>query len=140
MFVLSSSPQSENITPLTSKHPEISSLLQEYDDVFQEPRDLPPQRPVDHFITLVDAAKPVNQRPYRLPHHQKNATEDLIKHMLASHMIRPSISLYSSLVILVKKKHGSWRMCVDYGLLNSNTIDNKYPIPIIEYLLDIERG
>jgi hypothetical protein len=60
MFVLSSSPQSENITPLTSKHPEISSLLQEYDDVFQEPRDLPPQRPVDHFITLVDAAKPVN--------------------------------------------------------------------------------
>jgi hypothetical protein len=62
--------------------------------------------------------------------------EELIKQMLDSHMIRPNISPYSSPVIFVKKKDGSWRMCVDYRALNSNTIKNKYLIPIIEDLLD----
>jgi len=62
--------------------------------------------------------------------------EEHINHMLKSQLIRPSISPYSSPVILVKKKDGTWRMCVDYRQLNSNTIKNKYPIPIIEDLLD----
>ena len=82
----------------------------------------------------------VNQRPYRLPFHQKNALEELIKHMLASQMIRPSLSPYSSPIILVKKKDGTWRLCVDYRQLNSNTVKNKYPIPIIEDLLDELHG
>ena len=56
--------------------------------------------------------------------------------MLASQMIRPSLSPYSSPVIMVKKKDGTWRLCVDYRQLNSNTVKNKYPIPIIEDLLD----
>jgi hypothetical protein len=118
------------------QHPAITSLLQEYEAIFQEPQQLPPPKSVDHAITLVEGSKPVNQRPYRLPFHQKNAMEELIKQMLDSHMIRPSISPYSSPVILVKKKDGSWRMCVDYRALNSNTIKNKYLIPIIEDLLD----
>ena len=116
--------------------PEIAVLLQEFNDVFQEPCSLPPKRSVDHAITLVDNTKTVNQRPYRLPVHQKNAMEDLIKHMLHSKIIQPSISPYSSPVILVKKKDRTWRMCVDYRQLNSNTVKNKYPIPIIEDLLD----
>lgn len=51
-------------------------------------------------------------------------------------MIRPSISPYSSPVILVKKNDGTWRLCVDYRQLNSNTVKNKYPKPLIEELLD----
>ena len=91
---------------------------------------------MDHSIVLLDPTKVVNQRPYRLPFHQKNALEELIKHKLSSQMIRPSLSPYSSPVILVKKKDGTWRLCVDYRQLNSNTVKNKYPIPIIEDLLD----
>lgn len=62
--------------------------------------------------------------------------EDLIEHMLQSKLIQPNISPYSSPVILVKKKDGTWRMCVDYRHLNSNIVKNKYPISIIEDLLD----
>lgn len=91
---------------------------------------------VDHAIPLIDPSKTINQRPYRLPHHQKNAMEALVHQLLHTGMIRPSVSPYSSSVILVKKKDGTWRLCVDYRQLNSNTIKNKYPIPIIEDLLD----
>jgi hypothetical protein len=62
--------------------------------------------------------------------------EELIKQLLQANMIQPSVSPYSSPVILVKKKDGTWRLCVDYRQLNSNTIKSKYPIPIIEDLLD----
>jgi hypothetical protein len=51
-------------------------------------------------------------------------------------MIRPSTSPYSCPVILVKKKDGSWRLCVDYIKLNAHTVKIKYPIPMIEDLLD----
>ena len=84
----------------------------------------------------MDSTKVVTQRSYRLPFHQKNALEELIQHMLTSQMIRPSLSPYSSPVIMVKKKDGTWRLCVDYRQLNANTVKNKYPIPIIEDLLD----
>jgi hypothetical protein len=136
VLVLSCGTEQQAATPPQVQHPEISALLQEYGVIFQEPQHLPPQRTVDHAITLIDSSKAVNPRPNRLPLHQYNAMEDLIKSMLASNMIRPSISPYSSPIILVKKKDGTWRMCVDYRSLNANTIKNKYPIPIIEDLLD----
>jgi len=50
--------------------------------VFKEPETLPPIQKVDHAIALLDESKMVTQRPYRLPYHQKNAMEELIKHML----------------------------------------------------------
>jgi hypothetical protein len=136
VLVLNCEKLDKHTDPQPTVPPQILSLLKEYEDIFQEPKHLPPKRSVDHAITLINESKTVNQRPYRLPFHQKNALEELIKHMLDNHMIRPSISPFSSPVILVKKKDGSWRMCVDYRQLNSNTIKNKYPIPIIEDLLD----
>jgi hypothetical protein len=71
-----------------------------------------------------------------LPAYQKDALEKIIEQLLDSEVIRVSLSPYSSPAILVRKKDGSWRLCIDYRQLNANTIKNKYPIPVIEDLLD----
>jgi len=136
LVVLQSHVTSSESRSIQQVPPEIAQLLSEFQDVFQEPQELPPQRSVDHSIPLLDNSKTIHQRPYRLAHHQKNAMEDLVKQLLQAQMIRPSVSPYSSPVILVKKKDNTWRLCVDFRQLNSNTIKNKYPIPIIEDLLD----
>lgn len=67
--------------------------------------------------------------------------EEIILKMLKNAEIRASLSPYSSpAVIMVRKRDGSWRLCIDYRLLNSITIKNKFPMPVIEDLLDELHG
>ena len=93
---------------------ELDALLRKYQQVFQTPNTLPPPRTHDHCIPLEPGSGPVSVRPYRYPHVQKNEIERAVREMLATGIIRPSFSPFSSPVLLVKKKDGSWRFCVDY--------------------------
>ncbi|PKA66247.1 putative mitochondrial protein [Apostasia shenzhenica] len=119
---------------------ELNFLLQTYSEVFTEPKGLPPHRPFDHQIVLKEGTDPINVKPYRYPALQKAAIEKLINEMKDAGIIRDSASPFSSPIVLIKKKDGSWRLCVDYRNLNSETVRDRFPIPIIEELLDELHG
>jgi hypothetical protein len=121
-------------------HPEIAAVLEDFADIFSDQFTLPPFGPTDHEILLKEGSKSPNLRTYRVPHKQKDEVERLIKSMLQDAIIRPSTSPYYSPAILVRKKDYSWRMCIDYRELNSQTVKNKFTIPVIEDLLDELHG
>lgn len=115
----------------------LHSLLEEFKDLFVEPNSLPPQRPLDHSIHLKPNSEPVNIRAYQYPPVQKTEIEKQVKTILESAIIQPSQSSYASPVLLVKKKKdGTWRFCIDYRQLNTNIVKNKFPTPLIDDLLD----
>ncbi|XP_026396109.1 uncharacterized protein LOC113290739 [Papaver somniferum] len=114
----------------------IQPLLYEFNDIFQEPTKLPPQRSLDHKIPLQPLSTPVNQRAYKCPYVQKGLVEQLVKEMLHYGIIQSSHSPFASPILLVRKKDGSWIFCADYRKLNSITIKDKFPIPIVDELLD----
>ncbi|KAF3662663.1 hypothetical protein FXO38_11049 [Capsicum annuum] len=121
-----------NETPLI-----LTSLLDEFASIFEMPTTLPPHRgPFDHRISLFDSENPVSKRPYRYPGIKKDIIEKLVQKMLDQGMIQHSTSPYASPVVLVGKKDGKWRLCVDYRELNQITIKDKFLIPIIDNLLD----
>jgi hypothetical protein len=75
-----------------------------------------------------------------MSHSQKDIVEKIIREMIQKREIRISKSPYSSPILLVKKKDKSWRLCTDFRGLNEQTIKNKFPIPVIEDLLDELHG
>lgn len=115
---------------------EIQGLLDNFSEVFTTPIGLPPRRACDHKIPLIAGAQPVNIRPYRYSPELKTEIEKQIAEMLQSGVIKPSTSPFASPIIMVRKKDGSWRLCVDYRHLNLLTLKSKYPLPVIDELLD----
>ncbi|KAL0427507.1 UNVERIFIED_CONTAM: Transposon Ty3-G Gag-Pol polyprotein [Sesamum latifolium] len=106
----------------TEEQGNLDTLLTEYANLFEEPKALPPKRRHDHGINLREGTSAINIRPYRYPVVvvQKDEIEKLVQEMLDSGVIRESNSPYSSPVVRVKKKDGSWRMCIDYRELNKH--------------------
>lgn len=118
---------------------DMQEVLDAYPEVFMIPRGLPPPRTCDHQIVLKEGTEPTNVRPYRYPHVQKGEIEKCVREMLREGTICPSTSHFSSPVILVRKD-GSWRFCVDYRAMNEVTMKDKFPIPLIDELLDELHG
>lgn len=115
---------------------DMNSLLENFSDVFVIPEGLPPKRACDHRIKLKNEHINLNLKPYRYPSAQKTIIEQMTQELLDSGVIKNSTSAFAAPVVLVKKKDGSWRMCVDYRRLNEATIKDGFPIPLIEELLD----
>jgi hypothetical protein len=127
-------------TELEEVRAEVNAFLQEFSDLFDEPKGLPPSRSHDHSIILHTGSRPVCVRPYRYPYFQKEEIERIVKEFLESGVIKPSQSPFSSPVLLVRKPDGSWRMCIDYRALNNEIVKDKFPIPVIDELLDELHG
>ncbi|KAJ3697247.1 hypothetical protein LUZ61_000952 [Rhynchospora tenuis] len=128
------------LSPPHTVIPSLQPLLQQFEILFQVPSSLPPSRTIDHRIPLREGTDAINVRPYRYPQFQKNEIERLVADLLQSGAIRPSQSAFSSPVLLVKKKDGTWRFCVDYRALNAVTIRDRFPIPTVDELLDELHG
>lgn len=121
--------------PLHHDNPQLCKLLSSYNHVFSQPKTLPTTRTLNHHINLIPNSEPINTKPYCYPCFQKNEIERQIQEMLHSSIIQPSTSPFSSPILLVKK-YGSWRICVDYRALNAITINDRFPIPTVDELLD----
>ncbi|XP_070682351.1 uncharacterized protein [Malus domestica] len=119
---------------------ELQQLLCKFEALFVLHTKLPPPRDHDHHIPLVQGDKPLNIRPYHYGPLQKTEIEKAVQELLEAGFIRPSHSPFSFPVLLVKKKEGTWRICIDYRELNALTIKDKYPIPLIDDLLDELHG
>lgn len=83
---------------------EITTIIEEFQDVYHEPQGLPPSRAHDHRIPLQLDSKPIKSNPYKRPYAHKTEIEKIVKEMLVSGIIRHSSSPYASLVLLVRTK------------------------------------
>ncbi|XP_029130694.1 uncharacterized protein LOC109815756 [Cajanus cajan] len=116
-------------------------VVRDFPDVFPDDvLGLPPKRELEFSIDLIPGAGSMSISPYRMAPAELSELKKQVEELLEKQMIRPSVSLWGALVLLVKKKDGGVRLCVDYRQLNKLTINNKYPLPIIDDLMDQLRG
>ncbi|GJY13343.1 putative reverse transcriptase domain-containing protein [Tanacetum coccineum] len=116
-------------------------VIRDFPEVFpEELPGLPPPRQVEFRIDLVPGAAPVARAPYRLAPSEMKELSVQLQELLEKGFIRPSSSPWGAPVLFVKKKDGSFRMCIDYRELNKLTIKNRYPLPRIDDLFDHLQG
>ena len=112
-------------------------VVQEFPEVFLDDiTKLPPEREVEFAIDLVPGTRPILIAPYRMSASELGELKKQLEELLEKQFIRLSVSPWGALVLLVKKKDGSMRLCVDYRQLNNVTIKNRYPLPRIDDLMD----
>jgi len=128
------------IASLSIENQEVIDKLQvvcEFPEVFpDEIPDVPPEREVEFSIDLIPGTKPVSMALYRMSASELAELEKQLEDLLDKKFVRPSVLPWEAPMLLVKKKDGSMRLCIDYRQLNKVTIKNKYPLPRINDLMD----
>ncbi len=123
-------------TLTTEQATELRTLLKTYEDIFAEnPKKPATTTRVTHRIDTGEN-RPVHQPPYRKGPEARKIVREEVQRMLQDNIIRPSRSPWAAPVVLVKKKDGSIRFCVDYRKLNAVTKRDVYPLPRIDDALD----
>jgi hypothetical protein len=120
----------------------VPNYLHDFDDIFAEESwsSLPERKVWDHAIELVEDAKVTNCKVYPMSRDEQAELDAYIEEHLASGRIRPSKSPMASPCFFIKKKDGKLRFVQDYRKLNSMTIKNRYPLPLIPELVEKLRG
>lgn len=118
----------------------LQAILAEYRDCFSSSlKDLGYTNATEMTIDLEDS-EPVVYRPYRMSHSERSLVRDMVQEMVDGDIVKESASPYASPIVLVKKKTGDKRLCVDYRALNRKTKKDHYPLPRIEDQLDLLAG
>ena len=119
----------------------MAALLAKYQDVFSKYEgDVGRTDLVKHSIPLIEGARPIRQPPHRLGPLKEAEADRQVTDLLEKGLIEPANGAWSSPVVMVRKKDGGWRFCVDYRQLNAITQQDAYPIPRIDESLDALAG
>ena len=134
--------QSERTEPTIHTHPLLTPLLQTFHHVFPQeiPQGQPPQRSIQHKINLIPGSTLPNKPAYRMNSQETQEIQRQVNDLLSKGLIRDSLSPCVVSALLVPKKDGSMRMCVDSCAINKITIKYCYPIPRLKDLLDELHG
>jgi hypothetical protein len=131
---------SERVKPMLEKISKLeleqfNKLIDAYTDVFaKDDTDIGHTNLLEHEINTGDSA-PIRQKPYPVPFSQRFTIDEHISKMHDLGVIRPSTSPWASPIVIVKKKDGTERFCIDYRKLNKVTVKDVYPLPRIDDIL-----
>ncbi|KAI5339933.1 hypothetical protein L3X38_019207 [Prunus dulcis] len=95
---------------------------------------------IEFTLEFLPGTNPIYQTPYRMAPAELRALKTQLQELVDLGFIRPSVSLWGALVLFVRKKDGTMRLCIDYWQLNKVKIRNRYPLPRIDDLFDMLKG
>nr|GFD15628.1 putative reverse transcriptase domain-containing protein [Tanacetum cinerariifolium] len=128
-------------TKASDKKQEEIVVVKEFPKVFlNDLLGLPPLQDIELWIELIPGVVPIAKSPYRLAPFELEELSGQLKELQDKGFIRPSSSPWGALVLFLKKKDGTFRMCVDYRELNKLTVKNRYLLLRIDDLFDQLQG